>query len=556
MLACLFIVFGQGCTKQAADSGPKEEQDSAIINEQMPTGLIEEDVVVTEEDGKEEETSSAIDRENARKVSEEKIKNAEELFSQLKKWQEEKDWEKFFQNKDSYKEKILEYLKDIEYPPHLKLKAKYLVFELSSFLNETSTRQMLKSFTEEIQSLNQADEETLLFLRYVISDLNLRQEAQLKRKVSTQYIKLLKSSSSPDLLKREAEVFHLSRDIDNFAAISSAYFDLIEDKDVLKREILLYIEKASCDGFKDACEPYFTEGLFSRLTDEFNDELDEDTQYLRGYNLESAFEFQNAADIYNSFLERFPQSKLAEEVIFRLGYIYMYKLRDFSKSGEYFLKLKERGYGVSKQLMILNKEFDKERVSYNEKVFLEALLRETQLPRNTALQIESKPSRVFTDDTLSVRSISFSPDTGCIVPEGLFLWSGDLGGVKITTNTPDFSTSFNEEGLKIIQLVEQIPKGVLGFDSSLINVYSINVESEGSMFKDTDVIFKATIKPSLPEKFLSYSWKVTREEDLVCQSDKDEFSYRFFNPGDYIAVFSLSFSGNQIYTYTFSFTIL
>jgi len=555
-IICLFLFFLSGCAGKTDESGFEVEQKEEVtVDETVNLEAIEEDAVPEEEDIGESAAPEVIEKEDNKTVNEEKLRKAEQLFGELKAWQDNKDWQSFFSNKDSHKETIIGLLKDVDSPSSLRLKAKYLVFELKSFLSEKDNKAVLNDFLEEVKNIKEADGDLLLLLRYAISDLTSKSNMQARRKLSSLYIKLLKSSSSKDLLRREAEAFRLSKDIDNFAAVSSAYLDLIDNNAELKNQILLFIEKACCDGFKDACAPYFTEELFTRLDEEFGEKPDEGLEYLRAYNLEKASEFDKAVNRYGDFISRFPESDLLDEVLFRLGFIYMYKMNNFAKAKDYFLRLKDKGFNAERHLIILDRQLDKDKISYNEKVFLDALMGRAELPRNAVLQIESQPSKVFIGDKLAIRSLSFSPDTGCLVPGGLFLWSGDLGDVRITTNMPDFSTSFREGGLKIINLAEKIPEGVLGFDSALIDVYKIEVKIDGRMYKGGEVNFKVNVEPCLPERFLSYSWKVSGVEDVIFQSDEKETSYYFFKQGDYAVELNLFFLGRDIYKHSSTFTI-
>jgi len=112
-----------------ADSGSAsatELQDPVETKEAVVEEALREELL-RQEDLREE----ALSLEAANKV-----KEAEELFGKLRAWQDAKDWEIFFENKDSYRTKIEELLKDVDFPLHLRLKARYLYFEVSSFLGQ------------------------------------------------------------------------------------------------------------------------------------------------------------------------------------------------------------------------------------------------------------------------------------------------------------------------------------------------------------------------------------------------------------------------------------
>jgi hypothetical protein len=340
--------------------------------------------------------------------------------------------------------------------------------------------------------------------------------------------------------------------MDNFVALSKAYLSLIDDENMRKRYILRLVEKAVCDGFQDTCAPYFAEELFDSLERDFQVSLGEGLLYLRGYNLERAFEYEKAIIAYNRLLSDFAASDLFDEVVLRIGLMYMYNLKDFDSARMYFRKLKEGTFGVEKYLDILNDQYDLETLGYNQRVFLDVLLNPDAVNAGV-LQLESSVWRTFVGNKLSIESTSFVPNTGCLEPEGLFLWSGDLGDVKITTSTPSFSTSFKEEGFKVFHLVEKLTEGAVGADSAVIAVYAVDLSSIEDNGKRKD--FEAVIRPPLPESLTTFSWKISKDAKPVIEESGDSFFQVFRDPGIYDAELSLFFLGRKVHTQSSSFII-
>lgn len=486
------------------------------------------------------------------------IQQAESLFLELKNWQDNKEWEQFFAHKESHWQEIENILKNIDNPPYLKLRATYLLYQVKDFLGHKDRNTVLGNFLEEVKNISEASPQVLSVLKSSIADLELKSKKNEKRKLSSLYVKLLQKSASIDLLKEEAESFYKNKDMDNFTKLSNAYLDLLEDGPRRRQEIVRLFKKSCCGGFKETCQPYFAEELLEKLDQEPESEKvydnlgKEDIMYLQGFNLESAYEYTQATQVYEQFLKEFADSKFSSEVAFRLGYIYMYKLKDFDKAKLYFLKAGKPTL-VEKHLKILNKDFNLNELSYNEKLFFDSLFGQIQVSPSAQLQIDTLPSRSLVNEKTTIKSISFSPDTGCLVPQGLFLWSGDLGAVKITTNTPEFSTSFSQEGPKIIHLVEQIPGGVLGFDSTLIMNHRVEInldQQKGSKFS-----FDADIVPGLPLSFLTFLWRIDKDSEVIVKSDKKNFLHQFKEPGKYSMDFSLFFLGNEVYNRRLLFTV-
>jgi hypothetical protein len=218
----------------------------------------------------------------------------------------------------------------------------------------------------------------------------------------------------------------------------------------------------------------------------------------------------------------------------------------------YFRKLREEAFGVKKYLDILNGQYDSEALDYNQQAFLNVFL-DPDAASGGVLQLESSAWRAFLGNKLSIESTSFLPDTGCLAPEGLFLWSGDLGDVRITTNTPSFSTSFKEEGFKVFHSVEKLKEGAVGADSAMIAVYKIDLsslEAEGNKKH-----FKAVVQPPLPETLTTFSWKISKDAEPVAEQGRNSFFQAFNDPGTYDVELSLFFLGRKIQAQQASFTI-
>jgi len=161
------------------------------------------------------------------------------------------------------------------------------------------------------------------------------------------------------------------------------------------------------------------------------------------------------------------------------------------------------------------------------------------------LQIDSYPARAFLGQRVRLRSLSFSPDTGCLQPQGLFLWSGDLGEVKIATNTPGFQASFKKEGFKIINLVEVVTGNTFfGFDSCFLNIYRLEVIKK--KVKGKSIELEVKVSPPLPESLLRVFWRAEKEGKAVWEKEGKTFSGEL-SSDCFLRVY-LSFLGKVIYS--------
>ena len=148
----ILLLFVFGCSKQSPVEAPSQEAETEpkLIKE---TASVEE---VKKEETQSEKAVQELSELVAEKRKSESIslgfefpeglQRSEDLLKELKALQEAKDWENFFSKKDPYREEITGLLKVIESPRHLKLKAKYLLFEVADFLGDKNKRQVLSSF--------------------------------------------------------------------------------------------------------------------------------------------------------------------------------------------------------------------------------------------------------------------------------------------------------------------------------------------------------------------------------------------------------------------------
>ncbi len=478
---------------------------------------------------------------------------ARQLFLQLQDWQNNKDWQNFFDHKDEYKEQILSLLKaEKTLPLYFRLKADYLKWKLFKFLKSEDTSSLRQKIIEEVKLIGRFDRRALSALQRIIFELSQEKEKGFRHRLLRAYIESIEKFGDKDFIKEEAERFWRERDLRDSSQLYKVYLNRIKDRKELRRALREAIDKFSFDGCKKNYEGYFAEEAFEKFIDAFGkDNLSEDYFYLRGYNLEKISEAEKAAEVYREFLERFPDSLLREEVIFRLGFINFYKLKDFSTAKEYFSQLLSSQAWQKEAENQINLLESKTKLSYNQKIFFQALYKKLEVAPNSFVSLSSFPARAQTRERLEIKSISLSSDTGCLAPRGVFLWSGDLGEVKITTNTPYIATSFKEPGLKIVNVVQALPEVLGGVDSDLVNIYQTKVVCNGqelssrkdNVAENKDLKVSVDIFPSLPASFVKFKWYLKGAEEA--SSEKDVFNYQVESSGEYELTLGVYFLRNK-----------
>lgn len=280
------------------------------------------------------------------------------------------------------------------------------------------------------------------------------------------------------------------------------------------------------EGRKD---PFYAEKIFKEIEAiDAQGAFDKELMYLRGFNLEKIKDYAGAQAIYINLVDLYPESIHAQEAIFKIGVIQTYALRDIEKGKVYFEKLvhfslppidlkpteEVRGERVSPwvlsslyQLGLINQwqgdfvkardyynqlieksgddfsqirflaearlgEIDGQRpVDYSLRMFLDVSLKEDSPRWNPGhLDLRASAYRTNRDKPLDISTLAYAQESGCMQPQLVYLWSGDLGEAKPTTEDTHFSTKYIHAGTKIINLVVASAAGIIERTFDMVDV--------------------------------------------------------------------------------------
>lgn len=387
---------------------------------------------------------------------------------------------------------VLEYSKE---PLNITL-IKDVADQLRSYEEKLKSRELYKTYVDKI----------------VASDTNLE---------------ILKSIASDFYKEGNLELSELIYDayIDKGAKILT--------KDNLMPELISIAQQFSYQspGAKDL--PY-AEKVFKRIEDIGGKGVfDEGLFYLRAFNLEKAKEYVQAKDIYMDLAARYPKSPHLEEADYKIGIIYTYVLGNIKMGWEYFEKLAGRVISTgsdekessepSSQKLIANyevisslyqlglltqwggdlpkarqyydrlleiavkdgfagkanlamqrlKEIDGAKpIENNLKMFLDVSLKSENARFDMAkIDLKSTPYSAKKNENVSVSSIVYTPESGCMQVKLDYFWSGDLGSAKPSPNEASFDTAYTEPGTKEINLVVVSSTGIFDRGIDIVNVY-------------------------------------------------------------------------------------
>jgi hypothetical protein len=283
-----------------------------------------------------------------------------------------------------------------------------------------------------------------------------------------------------------------------------------------EKSIPLLEDVAQLFAYKDegTKDEFYAQKLFKKIEEIGGEEaFDEELTYLAGFNSEKAKEFIQTKDYYISLLGRFPKTKYGDEATYKTGIIFTYVLRDlqkgkeyfeklmqkettssqvisslyqlgllcqwegdFTKAKEYYSKLREMAKGDFSETVALAKERLKEieevkPLEYNIKTFLDMSFKEEYTMFNMSkVDLKSSRYKLKKNKEVNITSTAYPPQSGCLQVVLDYLWSGDLGKAKPTSQDSSFATSYAESGTKVICLVVTTPSGTIDRSIDLLDV--------------------------------------------------------------------------------------
>ena len=266
------------------------------------------------------------------------------------------------------------------------------------------------------------------------------------------------------------------------------------------------------EGQKDAS---YAEKIFKKIEETgTKDAFDEESTYLRTYNLERMKDYLKAGELYLDLIQRYPQTKYADVATFKVGIISTYILRDIKTGRDYFEKLAKKQIlspqvisalyqlgllgqwenDLTKAKDYYNKLIEKagsnfpetasltqerlkeiaesKSIEYNLKTFLDVSLKEENPAFEAGrVDLNSSQDRIKKDESLDLKCTPYAIESGCLQVEIQYLWSGDLGTARPTLEESEFQTAYTQAGTKVINLVVVSPGGVLDRGIEIVEVY-------------------------------------------------------------------------------------
>ncbi|MFA5157343.1 MAG: hypothetical protein WC532_08210 [Candidatus Omnitrophota bacterium] len=439
-------------------------------------------------------------------------------YNQLKYLEESQDWNEYFSKGNDYRGEIKSYAEEAISGTSSKDKANvYSRLVLWKLYKDQEDAGQDKALTDLANAALENGDAGLL--KDVADSLIAYGERINSRRLYKTYVEKLAASRISDAeLKSSAESFYKQQNFELSEALYDAYIGRIAasmPKDELATDLKEIAKQFAYDP-AIAGDPAYAEKVFAKMEESAGKEsFDEETLYLRAFNLEKAKEFTRARDVYRELINRFPEGSHINAALYKTGVFDVYALRSLDSGRGYFeklaaketidpqvisaiyqlgllnqwednavkakeyydklLELAKDGYAEKSGLakMRLKEISESKPLDYNLKLFLDVSLKEENAAFDSGkADLKLTPYILKVNDKLNAGVSASAGESGCMPIDLQYLWSGDLGNAALTPEQHSFETSYSDSGIKQINLIVVSPSGVVGRSMSLADVNS------------------------------------------------------------------------------------
>jgi len=404
---------------------------------------------------------------------------------QLQYLEESQEWQEYFDKGEEYRQELIkEVLNAINLTQEkdpLFVYAKSLLWEFHRDMQVEEEKDYLLGLLSTVRKYSDAGDIDISVIKYVADKLNNYGERTNSLKIYNIYLGKLVSSLKED---RDSKLISLAKQL--------SYRD------------------------GQICNPFFAEEVFKKLKEISPDlTLDEETQYLRAYNLEKIKQYSGSYPQYQVLVENYPRSAYCSEALFKMGLMCAYILGDIptavdylnelierfplspniiaafyqlglisqyqgdiSKAQEYYKRLLDNSAKLSccedyiRNVQDRLKEIEeKQPLEFNLKSFMDFSMKEAKgIAWSNNVDINVQAFRLVPQQVVRVSSVALPEESGCFQINLEYLWAGDLGNAHPGNNDDSFSTHYTSPTTKVIMLVVITPTGILGHSLVFLDV--------------------------------------------------------------------------------------
>ncbi|MBU0710252.1 MAG: hypothetical protein KJ793_06055 [Candidatus Omnitrophica bacterium] len=442
-------------------------------------------------------------------------------YHQLKYLEEEQLWDEYFNKGNDYRNDIVtktdKVIKATTPQEDLRIYSELLSWQYHKDLADAFEEEALANLMSSVLEHSKKSSD-ILMIKEVADRFLLYGLKQEPKKLYKVYVDKIASTDIEDEeLTKIAKGFYDEGNLGLAQAIYDVCIERSINSKTKDQAIDLLSEVARLFAYKDegVKDTDYAEGVFRNLEQLGGEEaFDQELLYLRAYNLEKAKDYLKTKDNYIDLLMRYPKTAYKDRVLYKLGIIFTYALRDIKSGRVYFDQLAQREINFSPhvisglyQLGILSQwerdsasakehynkllelagedlsetvvltrqrlnEIDQGKpLEYNLKTFLNVSLKDEYSALDMSrVDLRASLYKISKAESVSVATTAYAMQSGCMQVDLEYLWSGNIGKSTPSSDQLSFDTSYADPGTKEINLVVVSATGIVERSLDLLDV--------------------------------------------------------------------------------------
>jgi len=443
-------------------------------------------------------------------------------YLQLKYLEDKQSWDDYFANGNTYRDELVvnaqKVISQTDSANCLKVKSRLLLWQFHHDQQDVFAQQALEDLVNDVNVYAKSAAEDLDLIKEIADKLLAYEEKSKARGIYKLYVEgLVAQKMTQPQLKSVAAGFYKQGNLELAMSIYDIYIEEISKTLAPDKFIPQLFEIASLFVYKATglYDMAYAEKIYAKIeATGQNDAFNQETIYLRAFNLEKFRAYKDAGKFYLQLTQAYPDTKYFDEATYKVAMINAYALADINEARKYFdllaaktvfspqvisslyqLGLLSQWQGDlvkadSYYQLLLKNALDKyvvtvaqarERIkeiqenkplSYNLKTFLDLSLKnESALIEMNKSELKSSSYILEKNQNNTVSSAVNMPQSGCNQVELQYLWSGDLGGANPGVTESNFQSAYSDNGTKEINIVIISPAGSIDRSFIMVDVY-------------------------------------------------------------------------------------
>jgi tetratricopeptide (TPR) repeat protein len=441
-------------------------------------------------------------------------------YLQLKYLEDKQAWDEYFANGNIYRQELEDSIKKViaetDNPNCLRPKTRLLSWQFHHDQQDVFAEQALADLMSDVGTYAKAVNDPGL-LKDIADKLLAYEEKSKARQIYKLYVEEIATGKITEAeLKNIAAGFYKEGNLDLAQSIYDIYIEKISKSITPEKFIPELFEIAGLFIYKPQglYDMAYAEQIYAKIEGlAQKDAFNQDTIYLRAFNLEKLMDYKGAKKLYLQLMQLYPDTPHFDEIVYKIAMINVYASADINEARKYFEKLasktifnpqvissfyqlgllaqwegdlvKARDYydlliknsannytqTVAQAKDRLAEIQENKQISYNLKTFLDLSLKNaSELAEIGRSELKCSSYVLGKNQKITVSSFVNLPQSGCNQVQVQYLWSGDLGSANPGVADSTWETCYSDTGTKAINIVIISSSGALDRFFTMLDV--------------------------------------------------------------------------------------